>query len=50
MLAGVLFELSPTPPIFFTSTLAILSIAAFRSICPGPRPARIDPVAALKYE
>ncbi|MGH8639515.1 MAG: FtsX-like permease family protein, partial [Burkholderiales bacterium] len=51
ILAGVLFELSPTDPlILFTSTLAILSIAAFAAYVPARRAARIDPVAAIKYE
>ena len=51
ILAGVLFELSPTDPLILsTSTLAILSIAAFAAYVPARRAARIDPVAAIKYE
>jgi predicted permease len=51
ILAGVLFELSPMDPLVLsTSTLAILSIAAFAAYVPARRAARIDPVAAIKYE
>jgi ABC-type antimicrobial peptide transport system permease subunit len=51
ILAGVLFELSPMDPLILSaSTLAILSIAAFAAYVPARRAARIDPVAAIKYE
>jgi predicted permease len=50
-LAGVLFELSPMDPLVLsTSTLMILSIAAVAAYVPARRAARIDPVAAIKYE
>jgi predicted permease len=51
ILAGVLFDLSPMDPLVLsTSTLAILLIAAFAAYVPARRAARIDPVAAIKYE
>jgi ABC-type antimicrobial peptide transport system permease subunit len=51
ILAAVLFELAPADPLILsTSTLAILSIAALAAYVPARRAARIDPVAAIKYE
>jgi ABC-type antimicrobial peptide transport system permease subunit len=51
LLAGVLFELSPTDPlILLSSTVAILLIASLAAYLPARRAARIDPVASLKYE
>jgi predicted permease len=51
VLAGVLFELSPTDPlILFCSTAAILLIASLAAYLPARRASRIDPVAAVKYE
>jgi predicted permease len=51
LLAGVLFELSPTDPlILLSSAAAILLIASLAAYVPARRAARIDPVASLKYE
>jgi predicted permease len=51
VLAGVLFELSPTDPLMvFYSTAAILLIASVAAYLPARRASRIDPVAAVKYE
>jgi predicted permease len=51
ILAGVLFELSPTDPLILSSSaLAILLIASLAAYVPARRASRIDPVAAVKYE
>jgi len=51
VLAGVLFELSPTDPVILSSSaVAILLMASFAAYVPARRAARIDPVAAVKYE
>src|SRR5206468_11290783 len=51
VLAGVLFELSPLDPLTLSSSaLAILVIASLAAYVPARRAARIDPVAAVKYE
>jgi predicted permease len=51
VLAGVLFDLSPTDPLMFTSAAAaVLLIAALAAYVPARRATRIDPVAAIKYE
>jgi predicted permease len=50
-LAGVLFELSPTDPLIFSSAAAaILLIAAFAAYIPARRAGRIDPLAVVKCE
>jgi predicted permease len=51
VLAGVLFELSPADPLILSSSaVAILLIASIAAYVPARRAARIDPVAAVKYE
>jgi predicted permease len=51
VLTGVLFELSPTDPLILSSSaVAILLIASIAAYVPARRAARIDPVAAVKYE
>ena len=51
VLAGVLFELSPTDPLILSSSaVAILLIASLAAYVPARRASRIDPVAAVKYE
>jgi predicted permease len=51
VLAGVLFELSPTDPLILSSSaIAILTIASLAAYLPARRASRIDPVAAVKYE
>jgi putative ABC transport system permease protein len=51
VLAGVLFELSPTDPLTLSSAaVAILVIASLAAYVPARRAARIAPVAAVKYE
>ena len=51
VLAGVLFELSPTDPLTLSSSAAgILLIAALAAYAPARRASRIDPVAAVKCE
>ena len=51
VLAGVLFELSPTDPlVLLCSTAAILLLASLAACVPVLRASRIDPVAAVKSE
>jgi hypothetical protein len=51
ILAGVLFELSPTDPLILSSSVvAILLMASLAAYMPARRASRIDPVAAVKYE
>jgi ABC-type antimicrobial peptide transport system permease subunit len=51
VLAGVLFELSPTDPrILSSAAVAILVLASLAAYVPARRASRIDPVAAVKYE
>jgi predicted permease len=51
VLAGVLFELSPTDPLIVSSSaVAILLIASVAAYVPARRASRIDPVSAVKYE
>jgi predicted permease len=51
VLSEVLFNLSPTDPlVFFSSMAAILLIASLAAYVPARRASRIDPVAAIKCE
>ena len=51
VLAGVLFELSPTDPLVLSgSALVILVIASIAAYVPARRAARIDPVASVRCE
>jgi FtsX-like permease family protein len=51
LLAGVLFELSPTDPLTVSgSAIAILLIASLAAYVPARRASRIDPVAAVRDE
>jgi hypothetical protein len=51
ILAGVLFELSPTDPLILSSAAAaILLIAALAAYVPARRAGRIEPVAVVKCE
>lgn len=51
VLAGALFQLSPTDPLNLLSVaVVILVIASFAAYVPARRASRIDPVAAIKYE
>jgi predicted permease len=51
LLAGVLFELSPTDPLILSSAAAaILLIAALAAFAPARRAGRIEPVAAVRCE
>jgi predicted permease len=51
LLAGVLFELSPSDPlILFCSTAAILLIATLAAYMPARRASRIDSAAAVRCE
>jgi len=51
LLAGVLFEQSPTDPLIVSSSaLAILAIASIAAFVPVRRASRIDPVAAIRYQ
>jgi predicted permease len=50
-LSRLLFQLSPTDPtIVAASALGILAIACAAAYAPARRAARVDPVAAIKYE
>jgi len=51
ILAGLLFDLSPTDPLTWSSSaIAILLIASLAAYVPARRASRIDPVAAVTYE
>jgi putative ABC transport system permease protein len=51
ILAGVLFELSPTDPLILSSSaVAILLVGSLAAYVPARRASRIDPVAAVRYE
>jgi putative ABC transport system permease protein len=51
LLAGVLFQLSPTDPLnLFSVAIAVLVIAPLAAYAPARRASRIDPLAAIKHQ
>lgn len=51
IVAGVLFQLSPSDPLILSSAVClILLIASLAAFVPARRASRIDPVAAIKYD
>jgi putative ABC transport system permease protein len=51
VLSGLLFGIAPSDPVsFWAATALILSTGFLASLIPAQRAARLDPVAALRYE
>jgi predicted permease len=51
VMAGLLYDVSPTDPLTFALVSVVLvGVAALASFLPARRAARIDPMAALRYE
>jgi len=51
IIAGFLYNVSPTDPVTFVGTALLLTgVALFSCWLPARRAARIDPMAALRYE
>jgi putative ABC transport system permease protein len=51
VIAGLLYDVNPTDPLTFAFvSLVLVGVAALASYLPARRAARIDPMAALRYE
>jgi predicted permease len=51
VIAGLLYEVTPTDPPTFAVVVGVLGAAAFVACCgPALRAARVDPLVALRYE
>ena len=51
LLAGLLYQLSPTdPPVYIAVSLLLTVIALAATYLPARRASRVEPVIALRYE